>query len=70
MSKEELNTAVKATPFKAFAVRLADGTQYQIPSADHASLSPSGRTLVVFGDDGTRLIDVALILEISTTETA
>jgi hypothetical protein len=70
MSKAEITKAMKSTPFRPFTVRLADDSQIQILSADHAHVSPSGRTLVVSEDDGTRLIDTALILEMKTTEAA
>ena len=70
MSKDEIKKAIKTTPFRPFSVRLADGTQVTIPTSDHGSISPSGRTLVVFEDDGTRLIDTTLILEMKTTEAA
>ena len=70
MSKDEIKKAIKTIPFRPFSVRLADGTQVAIPTSDHGSISPSGRTLVVFEDDGTRLIDTTLILEMKTTEAA
>ena len=70
MSKDEIKKVLKTVPFRPFSVRLADGTQVAIPTSDHGSISPSGRTLVVFEDDGTRLIDTTLILEMKTTEAA
>ena len=70
MSKDEIKKAIKTIPFRPFSVRLADGTQVAMPAFDHGSISPSGRTLVVFEDAGTRLMDTTLILEMKTTEAA
>jgi len=70
VSKDEIKTAVRASPFQPFVVRLVDGMRYDIPTADHASVSPNGRTLVVFRDDGTRLIDTARIIEMIMPQSA
>jgi hypothetical protein len=66
MTKEQVKDAVKAAPFRPFAVRLADGSRYEVPSADHVSLSPAGRILVVHADKVAKILDVALITEIET----
>jgi hypothetical protein len=70
MTKDDVKLAVRATPFQPFVVRLVDGTRYEIPTADHASVSPNGRTLVVFREDGTRLIDTSLIIEMIMPQSA
>ena len=68
MTKEAIREHVHAAPFLPFAVRLPDGRTYDVPGPDFANLSPNGRTLVVFTDEGNgvRVLDVALITEIST----
>ena len=71
MSKEEIRDTVKSAPFRRFTIRLADGTKYRVPTADHVSISPSGRTLILWKDKGGyRHIDTALILEIDFHEAA
>jgi hypothetical protein len=67
MTKEVLREQIFRSPFRPFAIRLIDGRVCEVPSADHVSISPGGRTLVVYmGEDGesVRLIDVTLVLEI------
>jgi len=68
MTKEAVKEHVTAAPFRPFAVRLPDGRTYDVPGPDYANLSPNGRTLVVFtdGGNGVRVLDVALITEITT----
>jgi hypothetical protein len=70
MSKETIKEWVNANPFRPFTLRLTDGRACQVPARDFVSLSPSGRTVVVYTSDGegVRLLDVALITEIETTE--
>jgi hypothetical protein len=72
MTKEVIKEHVEANPFRPFTVRLTDGRACAVPARDFVSLSPSGRTLVVYtpDGDGVRLLDVALITEIETTEAA
>ena len=65
MTKEEIRGALKTVPFVPFELRLADGTIHRVPSADHASISPSGRIMYIYkDDDSSRRVDTALILEI------
>ncbi len=67
MTKEAMREQVYRSPFRPFTVRLADGRGCHVPAADHVSLSPGGRTLVIYtgeGGEAVRLIDVALVLEV------
>ena len=66
MTKEAIKERVHAAPFQPFAVRLPDGRTYEVPGADYVSLSPGGRTLILYTEDGEghRILDVALITEI------
>lgn len=61
MTKEEMRETMKATPFRPFAVRMADGSRYEVPTPDHVSLSPEGRILVIHIDDISKILDVALV---------
>lgn len=68
MTKEAIKQQLEANPFRPFTLRLTDGRTCEVPARDFVSLSPSGRTLVVYtlDGDGVRLLDVALITEIET----
>ena len=70
MTKEAIKEKITAAPFRPFAIRLTDGRKYDVPSPDHASVSPSGRTMVVYTDGGNavKILDVTLITEIETDE--
>jgi hypothetical protein len=70
VTKEAIKLRVDANPFRPFTLRLTDGRACEVPARDFVSLSPSGRTLVVYTPDGegVRLLDVALITEIETTD--
>jgi hypothetical protein len=72
MTKEAIKERVEANPFRPFILRLTDGRSCEVPARDFVSLSPSGRTLVVYtpDGDGVRLLDVALITEIEMTAAA
>ena len=50
---------------KPFRLRSGDGAVIEVPTRDHAFLSPTGRLIVVFtNDDGARVLDVALVTAI------
>lgn len=71
MTKEEMRDFVKKAPFRPFTIRLADGTTYPVPSADHVSISLTGRTLIIWKEEGGfHYIDTALILQVETKEAA
>jgi hypothetical protein len=72
MTKDALKDHLDAVPFRPFTVRLPDGRACPVPARDFASLSPNGRILVVYTNqgDGVRLIDVALIVEIEASAAA
>src|SRR5262245_9832195 len=67
MTKEAIKEHVHAAPFRPFAVRLPDGRSYPVPGPDYASVSPNGRLMTTYTNEanGARLLDVALITEIT-----
>ncbi|MEA2715415.1 MAG: hypothetical protein QOG91_443 [Candidatus Parcubacteria bacterium] len=70
MSKETMLEAMHALPFQPFSVRLADGSSYAVPARDFISVSPKGRTVVIFGEgEVIKFLDVTLILEIERVDT-
>jgi hypothetical protein len=48
--RELLHTA----PFQPFTIRTSDGREYEVPTSDHAAVSPAGNRLVIFDDDGSQ----------------
>ena len=65
MSKDTIREAISAQPFQPFTVRMADGNAYPVPARDFVSLSPNGRTLVIFGESNKiKLLDCVLVPEI------
>jgi len=71
MTKEEIRKRLDAKPFVPFQVKIAGGGQFEVPTPDHAHLHPSGWTLFIhLANDGTEIIDVALVSSIYLKEAA
>jgi hypothetical protein len=70
MTKEAIQERVAAAPFRPFSVRLTDGRSYAVPGPGYASISPNGLLMTIYtdGGNGVKILDVALITEIETTE--
>jgi hypothetical protein len=53
-------------PFRPFTVHLLNGSSYLVKHPDFLALPPGTRKrdIVLYGDDGVHLIDLALIQEI------
>ncbi len=65
MTIEQLRTTLRANPFQPFTVRMADGRQFPIPHPDFLTMSPSGRTAVIFHpDDSASIVDLLLMTEL------
>jgi hypothetical protein len=70
MRKEEIRQRLLQRPFQPFKVRLADGQKINVPTGDHAHLTPTGRTLFIHLDrGGTEIIDVALVTALEVEHT-
>jgi hypothetical protein len=54
-----------AQPFKPFWVKLADGRQLEVRHPENIAMSPNGRDVTVYDDDGTHLLEALLILELT-----
>src|SRR2546423_13073478 len=66
MTAEAIRTELRA--HRPFRVRTADGKLVSVPHADFATLSPSGRTLIIFKeDDSYEVLDVLLISAIEAS---
>jgi len=71
MTVERVRAFHRATPFKPFTIRVADGRSFRVPHPELLSISPSGRTIhVEFGDDDFSTIDLLLVTEIQVTPPA
>jgi hypothetical protein len=68
MAPDRLRATLTAMPFRPFVAEVAGGKRVAIDHPDYASLSPSGRTLIVYGypkDDSMEILDVFLISNLS-----
>jgi hypothetical protein len=65
MTADDLRDAREAVPFQPFTIRLPDGRFFRIHHRDYLSLSPDGRTAIVFKDaGGHHVLDLNLIHEL------
>jgi len=49
MNRSQIEDAIATG--KPFAIRAADGREFEVPTRDHLAISPRGRFVQVFGDD-------------------
>ena len=62
MTKEALTKAAHRNPFRPFVLRLADGRAVRVPHQDFISMHPTGRTVIVYGqNEDLEILDVMLI---------
>jgi hypothetical protein len=67
MTKEALAKAIQRQPFQPFTLRLADGTEVSVPHRDFISMHPTGRTVIVYGEDeDLEILDVMLVTSLRT----
>jgi len=60
---DQFRKMLRAQPFQPFTLHLADGRQMHVPHREFASMSPSGRTVVVAQPDDTfEIIDLLLVV--------
>jgi hypothetical protein len=72
MRIEEIRNYLRAEPFRPFLVRVADGREYRVDHPEFMAISPSGRSVAVYGhDDLADIIDTLMItsLHISNGKT-
>ncbi len=51
MTIQQLDTARNARPFRPFSLHMGDGRTFPVPHPEFLSRSPTGRTVIVYGDD-------------------
>jgi hypothetical protein len=70
MTIDRLREAYNAEPFRPFVIHLADGREVTVHHREFVSLSPSGRTIVVFQpDDSMNIIDLLLVTDLEMKKT-
>ena len=66
MTIEQLRAAREANPFRPFTIFLADGRSVRIPHRDYLSMTPGGRTVIVYQTaEAFSIIDVLLVTELA-----
>ena len=71
MTIQQLRAAHRATPFRPFTIHIADGRTFSVPHPDFLSMSPSGRTVIVYQeDDNFSILDLLLMTEIEMSPAA
>jgi hypothetical protein len=66
MNIEQIRETRKANPFRPFTIHLADGRSWRVPHRDYISMSPSGRTVIVYhNDEAFSIIDTLLVTELT-----
>jgi hypothetical protein len=71
MTIQQLRAAHRATPFRPFTLHMADGRSFHVPHPDFLSMSPTGRTVIVYQeDDSFSIIDLLLMTEIEMSPAA
>jgi hypothetical protein len=65
MTIEQMRNTLGASPFRPFTIHLADGRAYNVPHPEYLSMSPSGRTLIVYGEgDAFSILDLLLVTDL------
>lgn len=65
MTVEQLRSIQLAQPFRPFTLHMGDGRAFFVKHPDYISRSPSGRTVIVYGDaDSFGVLDMLLVTEI------
>jgi hypothetical protein len=61
----------QAVPFRPFTIDLADGRHLNVPHREFLSHSPSGRTVIVYGEEESfSVIDLLLVTRLKVRESA
>ena len=65
MTVERFTNTVRAQPFRPFTIHMGDGRTFFVKHQDFISRSPSGRTVIVYGEnDSFSILDLLLITEL------
>ncbi len=65
MTIQQLRDAHRAAHFQPFTIHMPDGHALDVPHPEFLSMSPSGRTVIIYHeDDHFSILDLLLITEI------
>jgi hypothetical protein len=65
MTVEQLVSTMHAQPFRPFTIHTGDGRSFLVKHPDFIARSPSGRTVIVYGDDESHsIVDMLLVTEL------
>jgi hypothetical protein len=65
MTVEQFTNVLHAKPFQPFTIHMADGQKFHVRHRDFVSRSPTGRTVIVFGEnDRFSILDLLLMTEL------
>jgi len=66
MTIEQMRATREANPFRPFTLRLADGRSFRVIHRDYLSMSPAGRTIIVYqADESFSISDRLLVTELT-----
>ena len=66
MNIQQLREARQAVPFRPFTIHLSDGRSHPVPHRDYLSMSPGGRTVIVYlNEEAGSMLDSLMITELS-----
>ena len=64
MTVEQFQAVVQANPFRPFTIHMGDGRTFPVSHRDFISRSPTGQTVIVYGDDDRfSILDLLLMTE-------
>lgn len=71
MTIQQLRAAYRAAPFRPFTLHMADGRSFHVPHPDFLSMSPTGRTVIIYQENEEfSILDLLLMTEIEMVQTA
>jgi hypothetical protein len=71
MTIRQLRAAHRAIPFHAFNVHMADGRMFHVPHPDFLSMSPTGRTVIIYQEnEDMSILDLPLMTEIEMVQSS
>ena len=66
MTIDHMRATREANPFRPFTIHLADGRTHPVLQRDYLSMSPAGRTVIVYHpDDSFSILDLLLVTEVT-----
>jgi hypothetical protein len=66
MTVDQLRSLRDGNPFQPFALHLAGGRTLRVPHRDFISISPGGRTAIVYqSEEAFSIVDLLLVNELS-----